>query len=218
MARVGGSAAQQNRLLIFLLFVLFIIFLFYANPLPSSIPPHLNPHNRQVDDCVAGEEEVLIEGGQVDVLAEEMEEDVGVDLSVGVCFQKYEEPGPCGSAGDFLLGDKMSSAILRKQAAKSKVIIKKSRVSIKRYKMEKATSEATICNLEEKVAAFESTLEQLKRSHENAMIDLTTTHRRRVSYIHSWHFSSLSAEKQKLRLRIVDARQLHDACHPYTWW
>jgi hypothetical protein len=48
----------------------------------------------------------------------------------------------------------MSSAILRKQAAKSKVIIKKSRVTIKRYKTESATSEATICNLEEKVAAF----------------------------------------------------------------
>ena len=56
---------------------------------------------------VAGEEEVLIEGGQVDVLAEEMEEDVGVDLSVGVCYQKYEEPGPCGSAGDFLLGEEI---------------------------------------------------------------------------------------------------------------
>ncbi len=49
----------------------------------------------------------MIEGGQVDVLAEEMEEDVGVDLSVGVCFQKYEEPGPCGSAGDFLLGEEI---------------------------------------------------------------------------------------------------------------
>ena len=36
-----------------------------------------------------------------------MEEDVGVDLSVGVCFQKYEEPGPCGSAGDFLLGEEI---------------------------------------------------------------------------------------------------------------
>ncbi len=43
----------------------------------------------------------MIEGGQVDVLAEEMEEDVGVDLSVGVCCKKYEEPGPCGSAGNF---------------------------------------------------------------------------------------------------------------------
>ena len=49
----------------------------------------------------------MIEGGLVDVLAEEMEEDVGVDLSVGVCFQKYEEPGPCGSAGDFLLGEEI---------------------------------------------------------------------------------------------------------------
>jgi len=79
----GGSVAQQERLLpFFYLFYLFI--LFYANPLPSSIPPSLNLHNRQVNDCVADDEEILIEGGQVDVLAEEVEEDVGVDLSVGM--------------------------------------------------------------------------------------------------------------------------------------
>jgi hypothetical protein len=34
----------------------------------------------------------LIEGGQVEVEAEELEEVVGVDLSVGVP-KKYEEPG-----------------------------------------------------------------------------------------------------------------------------
>ena len=45
-------------------------------------------HNRQVDDCVADDEEILIEGGQVDVLAEEVEEDVGVDLSAGVVCKK----------------------------------------------------------------------------------------------------------------------------------
>ncbi len=33
------------------------------------IPPPLNLHNRQVDDCVVDNEEILIEGGQVDVLA-----------------------------------------------------------------------------------------------------------------------------------------------------
>jgi len=37
-------------------------FLFYANPLPSFIPRSLNLHNRQVDDCVAGEKEVLLKG------------------------------------------------------------------------------------------------------------------------------------------------------------
>jgi hypothetical protein len=47
------------------------------NPLPSSIPPPLNPHNRRVDDCVAGEEEVLIEGVEVEVEAEEVAEDAG---------------------------------------------------------------------------------------------------------------------------------------------
>ena len=50
---------------------------------PPSLSP-LNLHNRQVDDCIVDDEEILIEGGQVDVLAEEVEEDVGVDLSVGV--------------------------------------------------------------------------------------------------------------------------------------
>ncbi len=37
-------------------------FLFYANPLPSFIPHSLNLNNRQVDDRVAGEEEVLLKG------------------------------------------------------------------------------------------------------------------------------------------------------------
>jgi len=81
----------------------------------------------------------------------------------------------------------MSSAILQKQAAKSRVVIKRykrdnatltltSISTIKCYKMENATSKATICNLEEKMAAFEATLEQLTISHESAMIDLTTTY------------------------------------------
>ena len=83
--------------------------------------------------------------------------------------------------------DKMSSAILQKQAAKSRVIIKQykrdnatltltSIATIKHYKTENATSKAAICNLEEKMAAFEATLEQLTISHESAMIDLTTTY------------------------------------------
>ena len=109
--------------------------------------------------------------------------------------------------------NKKSSGILKKQAAKSRVMIAKSRVIIKRYKMDNAKSKATICNLEEKVVAFEATLEQLKRSHEDAMIDLTTTHRRRVSSIHSRHFSSLSTEKKKLLHRIVDAWQLQNSLY-----
>ncbi len=79
--------------------------------------------------------------------------------------------------------------------------------------MDNARSKATMCNLEEKVAAFEDTLEQLKTSHENAMIDLTATHRRRVCSIHSRHFNSLTLEKQKLQLRIADARQLQNSLY-----
>ena len=46
----------------------------------------------------------MLEGGQVDMQAEEVEEHVGVDLSVGVVGKNnYEEP-ECGSAADFLLG------------------------------------------------------------------------------------------------------------------
>ncbi len=67
--------------------------------------------------------------------------------------------------------DKMNSAVLQKQAAKLRVIIKHfkrdnttSIATIKCYKMDNATSKATICNLEEKVATFDASLEQLKRS------------------------------------------------------
>ncbi len=77
----GGNDDEQERLLPFLLFIFNYDFLFCANLLPSSTPPPLNPHNRQVDDCVMGEEEILIEGVEVEVEAEEVEEDVGVDLS-----------------------------------------------------------------------------------------------------------------------------------------
>ena len=77
-------------------------FLFYPNPLPSFIPRSLNLHNRQVDDRIAGNKEVLLKGVVVDVEAEEMEEEA-VDLSVGVVGKKiYEEPESCGSAADFL--------------------------------------------------------------------------------------------------------------------
>ena len=48
-------------------------------------------------ESVAGEEEVLIEGVEVEVEAEEVAEDAGVGQ------KKYEEPGPRGSAADFLL-------------------------------------------------------------------------------------------------------------------
>ena len=76
--RGGGNDDEQERLLPFLLFIFIYDFLFSANLLPSSIPPPLNPHNRQVDDCVAGEEEVLIKGVEVEVEAEEVAEYVDV--------------------------------------------------------------------------------------------------------------------------------------------
>jgi hypothetical protein len=79
----GGYADKQERLLPFLLLFLFIII--YSTLTPSSfIPCSLDLHIRQVDDCVADDKEVMLEGGQVDMQAEEVEEHVGVDLSVGI--------------------------------------------------------------------------------------------------------------------------------------
>ncbi len=63
----------------------YFFFFFYSTLTPSSfIPRSLDLHIRQVDDCVADNKEVMLEGGQVDMQAEEVEEHVGVDLSVGV--------------------------------------------------------------------------------------------------------------------------------------
>jgi hypothetical protein len=120
--------------------------------------------------------------------------------------------------------DKMSSAILQKQAAKSKVIIKRykrdgatltltSIATIKQYERDNATSMATISYLEEKVATLDTTLEHLKRSHEDALIDLMTKHRSKIRSIHSQHFSNLLVEKQKLRLRMVNERQLQNSLY-----
>jgi hypothetical protein len=53
-----------------------------------------------VDDCVVGEEEVLIEGVEVEVEAEQVAENIGVG-------KKNDEPGPHRSAGNFLLGEEM---------------------------------------------------------------------------------------------------------------
>ncbi len=40
-------------------------------------------------------------------MAEKVEEDVRLDLLVGVVCKKYEEPESCGSAANFLLGVEM---------------------------------------------------------------------------------------------------------------
>ena len=75
---------------------------------------------------------------------------------------------------------------------------------------------ATISYLEEKVATLDTTLEHLKRSHEDALIDLMMTHRSKIRSIHSQHFSNLLAEKQKLRLRMVNERQLQNSLYDMT--
>jgi len=83
------------------LFFNFIGMMLTPYPPPSLLLLTPTTGNRRVDDCVAGEEEVLIEGVEVEVEAEEVAEDVGVGQ------KNYEEPGPRGSAADFLLGEEM---------------------------------------------------------------------------------------------------------------
>ena len=79
----GGAVFAQEERLLFFYYSFYILFLFYANPLPYFIPRSLNLHHRQVDDRVAGKEEVLLKGVVVDVEAEEMEEEA-VDSLFGV--------------------------------------------------------------------------------------------------------------------------------------
>ena len=60
---MGGELCLPKKRGYYFFIIHFIYyFLFYANPLPSFIPCSLNLHNRQVDDHVAGEEEVLLKG------------------------------------------------------------------------------------------------------------------------------------------------------------
>jgi hypothetical protein len=77
----GGGLCQQTREVITISIIIFIYY-FYSTLTPSSfISRSFDLHIRQVDDCVADDK---LEGGQVDMQAEEVEEHVGVDLSVGV--------------------------------------------------------------------------------------------------------------------------------------
>ena len=59
---MGGGCVCPRREVIIFYYSFYLLFLFYVNPLPSFIPHSLNLHNRQVDDHVAGEEEVLLKG------------------------------------------------------------------------------------------------------------------------------------------------------------
>ena len=58
----GGLCLPKKRGYYFFIIHFIYYFLFYASPLPSFIPCSLNLHNRQVDDYIAGEDEVLVEG------------------------------------------------------------------------------------------------------------------------------------------------------------
>jgi len=83
----GGYADEQERLLQFLLFYLFIIF--YSTLTPSSfIPRSLNLYIRQVDDCIADDKEVMLEGGQVDMQEEEVRSMLGWTCRLALLAKK----------------------------------------------------------------------------------------------------------------------------------
>ena len=57
------------------------------------------------------------------MLAEEVEEDVGVDLSVGIVNKKYAELESCGSAANFLLGVEMEGDTLGRMEVEGDALI-----------------------------------------------------------------------------------------------
>ena len=71
----------------------------------------------------------------------------------------------------------------------------------------------TISDLKIKVASFDATLHQLKKSHENDMMELALAHRSKVHTIHARHASTIFEEKQKLRIRMVSNRQIQNTLY-----
>ena len=70
---MGGGVLLPN----IIGYYIYLYFIFYFNFLlhilnPSFFPHHLNLHNRPDDDCVAGDEEVLLEGVDAEMEAEEI--------------------------------------------------------------------------------------------------------------------------------------------------
>ncbi len=70
----------QQRLIFY--FLTFYLLFFIMLSSPSFIPPPFNLHNRLVDNCGVGKEEVLLEA----------------------TMEKHEEPGECISAAHILSG------------------------------------------------------------------------------------------------------------------
>jgi hypothetical protein len=56
----GGAVDGQLRLIFYLLTFVYLLF-FVMLSLPSFVPPPLNLHNRLVDNCGMGKEEVFLE-------------------------------------------------------------------------------------------------------------------------------------------------------------
>jgi hypothetical protein len=71
----------------------------------------------------------------------------------------------------------------------------------------------TSSDLEMKVASFDATQHQLKKSHENDMMELALTHQNKVHAIHSCHASNIFDEEQKLRRRMVSQWQLQNTLY-----
>jgi hypothetical protein len=98
----------------------------------------------------------------------------------------------------------------KKYHAKSTRIIQR---EVKDAKSTVLAYTTTISDLKIKVASFDATLHQLKKSHENDMMELALAHRSKVHTIHARHASTIFEEKQKLRIRMVSNRQIQNTLY-----
>jgi hypothetical protein len=81
----------------YFVYLQFFIILSYQSFVPSS----LNLHNRLVENCGAGKEEVMLEADTKMEARTEESKDLLVCI---VCKNQHEEPGKHGSAAHFFIG------------------------------------------------------------------------------------------------------------------
>jgi hypothetical protein len=91
-----------------------------------------------------------------------------------------------------------------KNHAKSTRIIQR---EVKEAKSTVLAYATTISNLEMKVPSFDAAQHQLKKSHENDMMELALAHQSKAHTIHARHASTIFEVKQKLRIRMISQRQ-----------
>jgi hypothetical protein len=71
----------------------------------------------------------------------------------------------------------------------------------------------TISDLKMKVASFDASQHQLKKSHENDMMELALAHQSKAHTIHACHASTIFEVKQKLHICMVSQQQLQNTLY-----